>query len=134
MQRDREYLLDILEAAKLAIEYVGDKTREEFFRDLQCQDAVIRRLEIIGEAARRISEEMRIALPDLPWSDMIGMRNVIIHEYDDVDLFIVWETIHNDLPKLIDSLEKTVAAKKKSLFGTMTKTELSDIRDDQDRI
>ncbi len=106
MQRDREYLLDILEAAKLAIDYIGDKSREEFFDDLQCQDAVIRRLEIIGEAARRISEEARAAYPDLPWNDMVGMRNVMIHEYDDVDLVIVWETVHNDLPPLIDALDK----------------------------
>ncbi|MCZ7383614.1 MAG: DUF86 domain-containing protein [Candidatus Methanoperedens sp.] len=106
MQRDREYMLDILEAAKLAIDYIGDKTREEFFGDLQCQDAVIRRLEIIGEAARRISEETQVAYPDLPWSDMVGMRNIMIHEYDDVDLVIVWETVNNDLPPLIDALEK----------------------------
>jgi len=106
MQRDKEYMLDILEAAKLAIDYIGDKTREEFFEDLQCQDAVIRRLEIIGEAARRISEETQAAYPDLPWSDMVGMRNIMIHEYDDVDLVIVWETVNNDLPPLIDALEK----------------------------
>ncbi len=106
MQRDKEYLLDILEAAKPAIEYVGNKPREEFFGDLQCQDAVIRRLEIIGEAARRISEETRAAHPDLPWSDMVGMRNIMIHEYDDIDMAIVWETVRNDLPSLIDSLEK----------------------------
>ncbi len=81
MQRDREYMLDILEGAKLAIDYIGDKTREKFFGDLQCQDAVIRRLEIIGEAARRISEETQAAHPDLPWSDMVGMRNIMIHEY-----------------------------------------------------
>ncbi|VVB93259.1 Uncharacterised protein [uncultured archaeon] len=106
MQRDREYMLDILEAAKLAIEYIGDKTKEEFYNDLQCQDAIIRRLEIIGEAARRIPEETRAAYPDLPWSDMVGMRNIMIHEYDDVDLVIVWETVHNDLLPLIDALEK----------------------------
>ncbi len=106
MQRDREYLLDILEAAKLALEYIGEKTKEEFFSDSQCQDAVIRRLEIIGEAARRISEETRTTYLDLPWSDMISMRNVMIHEYDDVDLVIVWETVKNDMPQLVDSLEK----------------------------
>jgi uncharacterized protein with HEPN domain len=106
MQRDKEYLLDILEAAKLALAYVDKKSREEFFNDTQCQDAVIRRLEIIGEASRRISEETRDAFPDLPWSDMVGMRNVIIHEYDDVDLVIVWETANNDLPPLIDALER----------------------------
>lgn len=105
MPRDREYLLDILEAAKLAVAYVAEKTREDFSNDLQCQDAVIRRLEIIGEAARRISEETQNAFPDLPWNEIIGMRNVMIHEYDDVDLAIVWETVKNDLPPFIESLE-----------------------------
>ncbi len=66
MPRDTEYLLDILEAAKLASAYVEGKTREQFFKDSQCQDAVIRRLEIIGEAARRISGETKAKLPDLP--------------------------------------------------------------------
>ena len=106
MQRDREYFLDILEAAKLALTYVEGKRKEDFFGDLQCQDAVIRRLEIIGEAARRISGATRTAFPDLPWSDMINMRNIMIHQYDDIDLVIVWETVHNDLPQLIESLEK----------------------------
>lgn len=106
MQRDREYLLDILEAAKLALAYIVDKSREDFFSDLQCQDAVIRRLEVVGEAARRISEETRSAYPKLPWSDMVGMRNIIVHEYDDVDLAIVWETVKNDLPTLIDLLKE----------------------------
>ena len=106
MQHDREYLLDILEAAKLALSYVERKAKGEFLSDLQCQDAVIRRFEIIGEAARRISEETRATFPGLPWNDMISMRNVMIHDYDDIDLVIVWETVHNDLPQLIASLEK----------------------------
>lgn len=82
------------------------KTKEDFLDDFLCQDAVIRRLEIIGEAARRISEETKSTFPDLSWNDMINMRNVMIHEYDDVDLVIVWETIKNDLSPLIDTLEK----------------------------
>lgn len=56
MQRDKEYLIDILEAAKIAASYIREKSKEDFFDDLQCQDAVIRRLEVIGEAARRISK------------------------------------------------------------------------------
>ena len=108
MQRDREYLLDIMEAARLALDYVEGKTREEFFDDLQCQDAVIRRLEIIGEAANRISEEIKAMFPHLPWFEMRGMRNVMIHDYDDVDMDIVWETVQNDLPKLISALEKII--------------------------
>ncbi|MBU4075980.1 MAG: DUF86 domain-containing protein [Euryarchaeota archaeon] len=105
MQRDKEYMLDILEAAKLAIQYIDEKTREEFFSNTQYQDAVIRRIEIIGEAARRISEETQAAYPEIPWSDLISMRNVMIHEYDDIDIWIVWETVKNDLPLLVDSLE-----------------------------
>ena len=108
MQRDRGYLLDIMEAARLALQYVEGKTREEFFNDLQCQDAVIRRLEIIGEAANRISVETKAEFPHLPWFEMRGMRNVMIHDYDDVDMSIVWETVQSDLPKLIASLEKIV--------------------------
>jgi uncharacterized protein with HEPN domain len=105
MQRDREFLLDILEAAKLALSYVGKKSKEEFLKDTQCQDAVIRRFEIIGEASRRISGEAQSEFPDLPWGEMIGMRNVMIHEYDDVDIVIVWKTVKSDLPKLIDALK-----------------------------
>jgi len=106
MQRDKEYMIDIVESAKLAIAYLGEKSREDFFLDSQCQDAVVRRIEIIGEAARRISDETRSEYTELPWSDMIGMRNLMIHEYDDIDIAIVWETVKNDLPLLIDSLEK----------------------------
>ncbi|MBW2721666.1 MAG: DUF86 domain-containing protein [Deltaproteobacteria bacterium] len=108
MSRDKEYVIDILEAAKLALSYVSGKTKDEFLKDTQCQDAVIRRLEIIGEAARRISDETRATYPKLPWKAMVGMRNVMIHEYDDVDLVIVWNTVQNDLPPVVARLEKVV--------------------------
>jgi uncharacterized protein with HEPN domain len=108
MPRDSEYLLDILEAARLAMTYVAEKTKEEFEADIQCQDAVIRRLEIIGEAARRVSDQTRSALPHLSWNAMIGMRSVMIHEYDDVDLSVVWDTVQNHLPGLIRSIQPLV--------------------------
>jgi uncharacterized protein with HEPN domain len=108
MLRDREYLLDILESARLVCGYLRDKTEQEFLDDVQCQDSVIRRLEVIGEAARRISDEGRAALPDLPWKAMIGMRNVMIHGYDDVDLAVVWNTVKDDLPKLVEALERSL--------------------------
>ena len=110
MQRDKAYLLDILESAKLAVEYVGERKREEFLKDTQCQDAVIRRLEIIGEAAGRISGETRSAFPNLPWKEMIGMRNVMVHEYDGIDMVIVWDTVKSDVPALIALLEKTISS------------------------
>jgi uncharacterized protein with HEPN domain len=108
MSRDDVYLLDILDAARLALQYVRGKTREEFIRDVQLQDAVIRRLAIIGEAARRVSEPTRLALSQLPWREMIGIRNIVIHEYDDIDLTVVWDAATRDLPSLIASLERLV--------------------------
>jgi uncharacterized protein with HEPN domain len=108
MRRDPQYLLDILEAAKKACSYVAGITKEVFLKDTLCQDAVIRRLEIIGEAARRLSPEARQTLPGLAWNAMIGMRNVLVHEYDDVDLHVVWETVQKDLPSLIAILEPLV--------------------------
>lgn len=110
MQRDREYLLDIVEAARLAMEYVKDTTQENFLKDVQRQDAVIRRLEIIGEAARRVSDETREAHLELPWHQMISMRNMMIHEYDDIDLPLVWETVRMSLPTLVKSLEKILSS------------------------
>jgi len=73
------------------------------------RNAVIRRLEIIGEAARRISDETKSAYQNLPWYEMVGMRNAMIHDYDDVDMVIVWETIQNDLPPLISVLESILS-------------------------
>jgi len=109
MPRDWLYLIDIVEAAKLAVSYLQGKTKADFLADTQCQDAVLRRLEIIGEAARRISSGAREQLPQLPWQAMVGMRNVVIHEYDSVDLSIVWETVRQDLPQLIVVIEKLLA-------------------------
>ena len=101
MQRDRTYLADILDSARLALQYVGKADWEQFAQDVQLQDSVIRRLEVIGEAARRVSEEGRGRWPGLPWADMVGMRNIMIHDYDAVDLSIVWRTVQNDFPVLI---------------------------------
>jgi uncharacterized protein with HEPN domain len=76
-----------------------------FLREVQIQDAVIRRIEIIGEAARRVSDETKATYPDIPWKEMAGMRNLMIHDYDNVDLSIVWQTVQKDLPFLIGRFE-----------------------------
>ncbi len=108
MSRDDTYLLDILESAKIALDYVFDKSWDQFYSDIQCQDAVVRRIEIIGEAARRVSEETRAKYPDIEWREMTGMRNLVIHEYDVVDISQVWDTVQNKLPALIEKLAKIV--------------------------
>jgi len=105
MQRDQAHLADILLSARRAMDYLADKQKEDFLNDQQCQDAVVRRLEIIGEAARRVSEATRRSLPGLPWTSLIGMRNILIHEYDGIDLAIVWETVQKDLPTLVAVLQ-----------------------------
>jgi uncharacterized protein with HEPN domain len=108
MPQDDAYLVDILESARLAMSYVAGKTREEFLADPRDQDAVIRRLAIIGEAAHRISEQTRAALPEVPWKAMVGMRNIMIHQYDSVDLLLVWDVLQDDLTPLIVALEQMV--------------------------
>lgn len=105
MERDRAYLLDIIESAKLALSYINEVSREEFLRDTQCQDSVIRRIEIIGEAARRVSLQTKNAYPGIPWSEIIGMRNLVIHDYDDVDPEIILDTVQQDIPGLIELIK-----------------------------
>ena len=113
MPNDKDRLLDVLQAARRALGYVRGKTRRDFIEDPLLQDGVIRRLEIIGEAVRRISDEARAELPELPWRDMTSMRNLLIHEYNDVDLGMVWDTVQNDLPKLVSALENILPPEEK---------------------
>jgi uncharacterized protein with HEPN domain len=108
MSRDDTYLVDILESAKIALDYVFDKDWDSFYENIQVQDAVVRRIEIIGEAARRISQETRNQYPQIPWREMTTMRNLVIHEYDVVDIKQVWDTVQNKLPPLIIELSKIV--------------------------
>ena len=108
MQRDAAYLRDIQESARLALAYLDGIDLETFVGNTQLQDAVIRRVEIIGEAARRVSEETRTAHPGLPWRQMIGMRNQVIHMYDGVDVAVVYDTVREDLPALLEALARIV--------------------------
>ncbi len=110
MLKDDAYLLDILLAARKVLQYAGSMKQEEFDGNELVQDAVMRQLEIMGEAAGRISEEFRKAHPTIPWHKIIGMRNQIIHEYFRINRQVVWDTIHNDLPDLIRLIEPLVPA------------------------
>lgn len=108
MRRDDAYLLDILIAARKALKFIEEIDRNEFQENDLIQSAVMRPLEIIGEAASKISEETRKANPQIPWNDMIGMRNRLIHEYFRVDYDAVWDTIQKDLPQLIKLIDPLV--------------------------
>lgn len=108
MSRDDAYMLDILESARTAVQYMRGKEWDDFSRDHLLQDAVVRRLEIIGEASGRVSEETQMKYAHLPWQAMKGTRNKIIHEYDSIELDIIWKIVEEDLPSLIEELEKII--------------------------
>ena len=89
-------------------------TREYFLEDLKTQDAVIRNIEIIGEATKNLSDEIRNKYPEIPWNHMIGMRNRLIHGYFDVNLDIVWDTIRSDLPPLVEAFERVIEVEERN--------------------
>lgn len=108
MRRDDAYLLDILIAARKALKFVEGIDRNEFEENELIQNAVMRPLEIIGEASAKISKEFRKAHPEIPWREMVGIRNRLVHEYFRINFGVVWDTIHKDLPKLIEIIEPLV--------------------------
>jgi uncharacterized protein with HEPN domain len=96
----RERLEDICEAAERIVQYTSALTLDAFCSDQIVIDAVIRNLEVIGEAARHIPIDVEVLHPEIPWAAMRGMRNVLVHDYFDVDLSIIWKTAREDIPGL----------------------------------
>lgn len=97
---DNLYLLHILEAIEQIEEYLADCDLTSFLETRLIQDGVIRQTEIIGEATKNLSAETRLCAPDVPWKDIAGMRDKLIHQYFGVDLKSVWLTATEDLPVL----------------------------------
>ncbi|BAS59350.1 hypothetical protein LBWT_53190 [Leptolyngbya boryana IAM M-101] len=102
----------MLQSAQIVMNYIAGRTKNELATDLQFQDAVIRRLLVIGEASNRISKATQQALTTIPWIAINGMRNRLVHEYDELDLNVVWDTVVNSLPVLILELEKVISVDK----------------------
>lgn len=107
-REDRIRLRHMLEAAQEAVGFAQDKTRADLDSDRQLVLAVVQLLEIIGEAASKVSEECRDELPHIDWANAVGMRNRLIHAYFDISLTIVWRTIKEDLPPLISWLTQAL--------------------------
>jgi uncharacterized protein with HEPN domain len=97
---DTVYLRHILDAIQRIQEYITAVSYDQFLGNVLLQDGVVRQLEIIGEAATRISVEFRDTHPGVEWGKMIGMRNRLIHAYFEVNLSIIWDTVQTDLPSL----------------------------------
>ena len=100
MKDDKIYIEHILRSIDRIDVYLSGKDHQSFSDDFMTQDAVVRQLEIIGEATKRISKELRNINPQVPWSDMAGMRDILIHDYIDVDIDIVWKTASESIIKL----------------------------------
>ncbi|MBZ0142828.1 MAG: DUF86 domain-containing protein [Rhodocyclaceae bacterium] len=105
---DRVRLRHMLDHAREAVGVLRGRSRADLDTDRILGLAIVRLLEIVGEAAARASEETRTSLAGVPWREIVGLRNRIIHGYDDVDYDIVWETVASDLPALIAALERSV--------------------------
>ena len=105
---DKKKLRDIVEAIE-AIETYSVSSYEEFIADAKTQDAILYNLIIIGEAANQISDEFQERYDNIPWSSMIGTRNIIVHGYDQVKLQIVWKILQRDLERLKSEIEKALA-------------------------
>ncbi len=100
-QRDLVKCEDMRIHAERARRFLADRSLDEFLNDQMLQDAVVRCVEVIGEAARRVSEQTRKRAPEIPWKLIIGMRNVLAHEYGTVDLEKVYSVVTDDMPELL---------------------------------
>lgn len=108
MRRDDALQLDILLAAQKIQRFVGDMTAKQFADNEMAQSAVIRELQVIGDASRLMTAETQAAHPEIEWADIIGMRNRLIHGYFAIRLDIVWKVAKEDLPRLITAIEPLI--------------------------
>ena len=108
MQRDDSLLLDMLQAARQVREYITGLQEPDFLKSRRDQDAVLLQCTVLGEMAKRVSSEFRNAHPEIPWRKIMGFRNVVVHDYFQVDVHRVWKIASRDIPELINTLEPLV--------------------------
>lgn len=103
---DLSRLRHMLEAAQEALAFAEGKNRADLESDRMLSRALVECLRVAGEAARQVSSETRQEYPAIPWREVIGMRNQLVHEYFKIDFDIVWQTVKEDLPALVEALEQ----------------------------
>jgi uncharacterized protein with HEPN domain len=109
LDRDRATLLDLALASQRVLDFVGDQSFESFSQDLKTQSAVILQILILGEAAKRLSSELRGRYPEIPWSDIMRMRDKLIHHYESMDAGEIWQAAREDIPALLNFLKRVQA-------------------------
>jgi uncharacterized protein with HEPN domain len=102
----RDYLQDILEAITDIEEFVANMTYEEFVKDRKTLNAAVRSIEIIGEASKKLPDSLKSKYPDLPWKEITGMRDKLIHAYFGMDTETIWQTIKYNIPGLKQTIQK----------------------------
>ncbi|MDT9201328.1 DUF86 domain-containing protein [Limnospira fusiformis KN01] len=105
MAKDKQALIDILKAIQQIISYVEDIKKEDLQRDDEKQAAILYRIIIVGEATKRLSPEFRQQYPMIPWREMAGLRDVVIHDYDELDFDILWNVIQVNLPDILPQIQ-----------------------------
>lgn len=105
---DREFLYDIKEAIERINDYIGEMDYKGFLQDTKTQDAVVRNIEVIGEAVKNVSKGLKKKHGDIHWKDIAGMRDKIIHHYFGIKWDIVWSVVKDKLPELKEKIEQTL--------------------------
>ena len=100
------FITHIIECIELIEKYIKGKTKKEFLQDIQLQDSVIRRIEIIGEATKNIPNALKDKYPDIPWKRIAGMRDILVHDYLGIDLNLTWGVAKKEIPKLKNNILK----------------------------
>lgn len=104
MSRDSASLLDIVKAGQLILQFAQELNRDQLELDILRQSAILYQIAIMGEATKRLSREFRQQHPEVPWDDVAGMRDIIAHQYDRLDLNIVWQVIQRNIPELLSMI------------------------------
>jgi len=102
----RDFIIDMIEAADMVASFIQGMNKEQFLADKKTQFAVVRALEIIGEAAKKVPDSIRSRYPDLPWREISGMRDKLIHDYFGVNNEVVWKTAVEDVPEIAANLKR----------------------------
>ena len=107
-ERDRLHLLHMRDAAKLAQEFVQGRKREALQNDLLFQLALVKAVELVGESAYHITDQLKSEHCNIPWQDIIDMRHILVHHYWRIELDDLWDTVNNDIPPLIDQMQQLI--------------------------
>lgn len=113
-QRDLSYLTDIIQSAKQIQAFIKDVDKTQFNNSSLIQSAVIRQIEIIGEVTKRLSENFKSKHPEIPWKKIAGMRDILIHAYDHIDIDEVWNAVETAIPALVKQIEPLIQVSENS--------------------